>query len=115
MLYYLQEFLLFDWKRSIDSDNKVLVMYEGMLLQRQQIEKLMPQYEQLVGHNNDSSKLRNKLVHILKELETLVIQFRNEFFTRDNERIVIRTGFELYEKLLQTFIKELRYFYRTIC
>ena len=79
--------LLFDWKRNLDSDNKVLTMYEAMLLQRQQIEKLMPQYEQLVGDNDDSSKLRNKLVHVLKELEILVFQFRDEFFTRDNEHL----------------------------
>ncbi|KAL1577090.1 FYVE-type domain-containing protein [Candida albicans] len=92
--------LLFDWKRNLDSDNKVLTMYEAMLLQRQQIEKLMPQYEQLVGDNDDSSKLRNKLVHVLKELEILVFQFRDEFFTRDNERIVIRIGYEQYEKVI---------------
>ena len=85
-------------------------MYEAMLLQRQQIEKLMPQYEQLVGDNDDSSKLRNKLVHVLKELEILVFQFRDEFFTRDNERIVIRTGYEQYEKSLQTFIKGSQFF-----
>ena len=57
-------------------------MYEAMLLQRQQIEKLMPQYEQLVGDNDDSSKLRNKLVHVLKELEILVFNLEMNFHKR---------------------------------
>ena len=66
-------------EENLDSDNKVLTMYEAMLLQRQQIEKLMPQYEQLVGDNDDSSKLRNKLVHVLKELEILVFNLEMNF------------------------------------
>ena len=42
----------------------------------------MPQYEQLVGDNDDSSKLRNKLVHVLKELEILVFNLEMNFHKR---------------------------------
>ncbi|KAL6452080.1 PEP7 Vacuolar segregation protein PEP7 [Candida maltosa Xu316] len=92
--------LLFDWKRQVDTDDGVFVMYEAMSVQKQQIDRLIPQFESLVNAMQDSIKVRNKLVHALKDLENSLIQFRDSFYSKEDDKLMIKSEYVTYEKVI---------------
>ncbi|KAI5955371.1 PEP7 [Candida jiufengensis] len=135
--------ILFDWKKThgahtanseeVGEDLSVFTMYEGLFLQKQQIMKLMHKYEngtikvdKLKDINNrqqeDNLKTGHKLMLHLKEFENSLLQFKNKFFYKKDNRIIVRDEFQLrYNKILMniyqsvaTFLQENIIKYREI-
>ncbi|CAK9441106.1 uncharacterized protein LODBEIA_P49750 [Lodderomyces beijingensis] len=85
--------VLHDWKREhggqdVES-NEIFRVFEGMLLQKQLIERAMNSYENNGGDGDvDVVKWAHKLVQFLKQLESSVLQFKKKFFFVDDKKLL---------------------------
>ena len=85
--------LLHDWKREYDSNDfhyeEIFALYEGMLAQKQYVEKIMPAFEQGTS-TEDEAKTGHKLTMSLKDLENLILYFKKKFFYKEIGRASCR-------------------------
>ncbi|RCK63836.1 Vacuolar segregation protein PEP7 [Candida viswanathii] len=102
--------LLFDWKRDANGDNPIFTIYDAMLLQKQQIERIIPQFELLVNDSKESLKSRNKLVQALKDLEDSLHLFRNLFYYKEDEQLLVQPEYAPYEKLISNIYQSMAVF-----
>ncbi|KAI5959359.1 PEP7 [Candida theae] len=95
--------LLHDWKRDHDSSDfhyeEIFALYEGMLLQKSNIERLMPVYDQGIS-TEDEAKTGHKLTMSLKELENSILYFKKKFFHKENEMLLVRDEYLRYNRIL---------------
>ncbi|KAG5418748.1 PEP7 [Candida metapsilosis] len=95
--------LLHDWKRDHDSDDfyyeEIFALYEGMLLQKSVIEKLMPVYEQGTS-TEDEAKTGHKLTMSLKDLENSILYFKKKFFHKEGDTLLVRQEYLHYNRML---------------
>ncbi|EGW30650.1 uncharacterized protein SPAPADRAFT_155696 [Spathaspora passalidarum NRRL Y-27907] len=107
--------LLYDWKRQRkpthddEQMNLVFSIYETILLQKNQIDFLLPKYELLV-HGTDElnkNKLRSKLMIILKDFENSVIQFRNQLFVTRDDKLVVNPKYIKLEKVINNIYQSI--------
>lgn len=102
--------LLFDWKRDTDTYNPIFGIYDSMLLQKQQIERIIPQFEALVKDTKEPLKLRTKLVQCLKDLEDSLYQFRNQFYYKEGEILLVQLEYTAYDKLITNIYQSMAVF-----
>ena len=95
--------LLHDWKREYDSNDfhyeEIFALYEGMLAQKQYVEKIMPAFEQGTS-TEDEAKTGHKLTMSLKDLENLILYFKKKFFYKENETLLVREEYLQYNRIL---------------
>lgn len=102
--------LLFDWKRNAHADNPIFNIYDSMLLQKHQVERIVPQFESIVKDTKESLKLRTKLVQCLKDLEDSLYQFRNKFYFKKGENLLVQLEYGPYEKLVNNIYQSMAVF-----
>ena len=81
-----------------------------MLLQKQQIERIIPQFEALVKDTKEPLKLRTKLVQCLKDLEDSLYQFRNQFYYKEGEILLVQLEYTAYDKLITNIYQSMAVF-----
>lgn len=110
--------LLYDWKlqhkghEDDEIQDIIFTMYESILLQKKQIEVLLPKYETLIYSDDELSKtkLRSKLMVILKDFEGFVIQFRDRFFIKNSDTILVNPKYNQYQKLISNIYQSIAVF-----
>lgn len=95
--------LLHDWKRDYDSSDfhyeEIFALYEGMLVKKQYIEKMMPVHEGGTS-TEDEAKMGHKLTMSLKDLENLILYFKKKFFYKEKETLLVREEHQQYNRIV---------------
>ncbi|KAI5970494.1 PEP7 [Candida margitis] len=102
--------LLYDWKREYDSNDlqyeEIFSLYEGMLVSKQYIERMMPIYE--MGTSTvEEAKTGHKLTMSLKDLENLILHFKKKFFYKHNETLLVCEEYLKYNRILSNIYQSM--------
>lgn len=97
--------LLHNWKSNPEPDSQeteIVMIYDQILMVKGNIQAMVKKYQNLVNNPNhqETKKVRNKIMTFMKDFESLTLQFRNTFFEKIDNTLIIRPSHSKHAKLI---------------
>lgn len=97
--------LLHEWKTTTqhnDIEGEIFLIYDEILMVKRKIQVMLPRYETLVKEPNsqETNKMRIRIMNFMKDFESLTLLFKNTFFNKSNEKLIVKDSYLSYSKLI---------------